>query len=478
MRDFLPADVRRRTYVIDAVREVYERYGFEPLETPAVENLDTLMGKYGEEGNQLIFAIQKRGESFDAAMRELTTAAVAVAAGAGADESGAKAGRPMTAAQARELTDLALRYDLTVPLARVVAEYRAQMPKFFKRYQIQPVWRADRPARGRFREFYQCDVDILGSTSLLVESELCAAVCDVLTKLGFTGFTIRMNHRQLLSGILDVAGVPADRAGDALIALDKLDKIGRDGVIADMTARNIDAEVASRLLGLFVADAAAQDPIERVAAFVGDHAVSTAALDDLRRILAFASHTSANGRIVIDPSLARGLSYYTGAIMEVNVPDLAGSLGGGGRYDNLVGMFLGQQVPACGFSLGLERIIVVMTERGMFPEGLDAAPADVMVTIWNADRIGDTLALARDLRAAAVEGSAGANSRALRVDVYPELDKIGRQFKYASSRGIAKVVVIGDDEVAQGTVTIKDMRTGEQQTVPRAEAAAIVRQQQ
>jgi histidyl-tRNA synthetase len=467
MRDFLPADVRRRTYVIDVVREVYERYGFEPLETPAVENLETLMGKYGEEGNQLIFPILKRGDQFTASLEQV---------------------KQGTGGTAKDLADLALRYDLTVPLARVVAEYRAQLPKFFKRYQIQPVWRADRPARGRFREFYQCDVDICGSKSLIVEAEMCAAVSDVLTRLGFTNFAIRLNHRQLLAAILDVAGVPAERAGDALVALDKLDKIGRDGVLKDMTARQIDEAAANRLLGLFTGvqadgssaegsapvDAASNAAtLEKLAAFVGDHAVGKAALDDLRTILAYVTPTSAHGRLAVDPSLARGLSYYTGAIVEVAVSDLAGSLGGGGRYDNLVGMFSNQDVPAAGFSLGLERIIVVMTERGMFPEGLDAAPADVMVTVWNAEKIGDALALARDLRAAVVPAD-GPGGRRLRVDVYPEADKIGKQFKYAGDRKIPHVVVAGDDELAQGTVTIKNMRTGEQKTVRREAAATAL----
>ena len=273
--------------------------------------------------------------------------------------------------------------------------------------------------------------------------------------LGFTNFAIRLNHRQLLAAILEVAGVPAERAGDALVALDKLDKIGRDGVLQDMTARQIDEAAANRLLELFTGgdgssgdgaatnapalDAASNaSTLDRLAAFVGDHAVGKAALDDLRTILAHAAPTSAHGRLTIDPSLARGLSYYTGAIVEVAVSDLAGSLGGGGRYDNLVGMFLGQDVPACGFSLGLERIIVVMTERGMFPEGLDTAPADVMVTVWNAEKIGDALALARDLRAAELPGG-----RRLRVDVYPEADKIGKQFKYAGEPQHPQVVVGG-----------------------------------
>ena len=216
MRDFLPDDVRKREYVIGVVKSVYERYGFEPLETPAVENIETLMGKYGEEGNQLIFKILKRG------VHESTGEA-----------------------------DLALRYDLTVPLARVVAEYKEKLPKFFKRYQIQPVWRADRPARGRFREFYQCDVDVLGSPSMVVEAEICAAAGEVLRTLGFNDFTIRMNHRKVLTGILGVAGVALEKHEAALIALDKLEKIGRDGVKQELNSRGIEAIAADRLLQFF-----------------------------------------------------------------------------------------------------------------------------------------------------------------------------------------------------------------------------------
>src|SRR5262245_42498270 len=213
MRDFLPDDIRRREYVIGIITRVYERYGFEPLETPAVENIETLLGKYGEEGNQLIFKILKRGEH-----------------------------------EATGQADLALRYDLTVPLARVVAQYRSKLPRLFKRYQIQPVWRADRPARGRFREFYQCDVDALGSTSPAVEAEVCAAVSDALNQLGFNDFTLRLNHRQLLTSILDAAGIPEKLHGTALVAVDKLDKIGRDGVKAEMQARGVEPDAAAKLL--------------------------------------------------------------------------------------------------------------------------------------------------------------------------------------------------------------------------------------
>jgi histidyl-tRNA synthetase len=453
MRDFLPADVRRREYVIGVVRGVYERYGFEPLETPAVENIETLTGKYGEEGNQLIFKILKRGEG------EHTGAA-----------------------------DLALRYDLTVPLARVVAEYGERLPKFFKRYQIQPVWRADRPARGRFREFYQCDVDAIGSRSMIVEAEICAAASDALTALGFTNFTIRLNHRQVLAGVLDAAGVAPELHGDALVALDKLDKIGAEGVARELVERGITGEAGVKLLNFFEgvtqlehaaelvsdevldteggatrADALNAAMLGRLVEFLGEHEAGARGVDELRQILQFAGATGA--RIKIDPSLARGLSYYTGAIMEIGVPDLAGSLGGGGRYDNLVGMFSKHQVPACGFSLGLERIIVVMTEREMFPANLSGAAADVLVTIWDESSAGDALALARELRAGG-----------LRVDVYPERgDKVGKQFKYASTRGVPFVAVAGPDERARGEVSLKDMRSGEQQTVHGSAAAETLK---
>ncbi len=447
MRDFLPADVRKREYVIGVIKQVYERYGFEPLETPAVENIETLMGKYGEEGNQLIFKILKRGE------HEKTGEA-----------------------------DLALRYDLTVPLARVVAQYQNELPKFFKRYQIQPVWRADRPARGRFREFYQCDVDVLGSQSMVVEAELIAAASDALVALGFDDFTIRLNHRQVLNGLLDQAGVAREKHADALIALDKMDKAGPEGVAKDLGERGIADESAVQLMRFFEGLAGAEhaldlvdlapadlraaynrDVLGRLVEFIGGHEVGAGGVDDLRQILEFGKAAGVEQKVKLDPTLARGLAYYTGAIIEINVKDLAGSLGGGGRYDNLVGMFLGRDVPACGFSLGLERIIVVMSEREMFPSQLTSSPADVMVTVWNEDSISESMSLATKLR-----GSG------LRVDVYPEVDKMGKQFKYASARGIPFVAIVGDDERARGEVAIKDMQSGEQRSVNRDAAAETI----
>ncbi len=429
MRDFLPADVRKREYVIGVIKSVYERYGFEPLETPAVENIETLMGKYGEEGNQLIFKILKRGEQ---------------------EKSGQ--------------ADLALRYDLTVPLARVVAQYQNDLPKFFKRYQIQPVWRADRPARGRFREFYQCDVDVLGSRSMVVEAELIAAASDALVALGFNDFEIRVNHRQVLIGLGDRVGIQRDQIAPALTTIDKLDKIGYDGVEKELSER-VGPTPAAKLINFF-RELASLDPaavLGRLTEFIGDDDHGSIGVSELRSVMVLSESAGVAARIRLDPSLARGLSYYTGAIMEINVADLAGSLGGGGRYDNLVGMFLGKDVPACGFSLGLERIIVVMTERNMFPAELVSSPADVMVTIWNEESVGESLALATELR-----------SQGLRVDLYPEADKMGKQFKYASSRNVPFVVIVGDDERARGEVAIKDLRSGEQRSEKRADVASAL----
>ena len=427
MRDFLPADVRRREFVVGVIREVYERYGFEPLETPAVENIETLLGKYGEEGNKLIFKILRRGEH-----------------------------------EASGEADLALRYDLTVPLARVVAECQGKLPRFFKRYQVQPVWRADRPARGRFREFYQCDIDAIGSTSIVVEAELLAAICEVMATLGFADFVVRLNHRRVLIALLESAGVPEAQQGDALVALDKLEKVGPDGMAREFAARGIDGAAASACLSLFAGDPTERphETLARLGQVLGGHN----ALDELASLVGLCESTPAAGRIRVDPSLARGLSYYTGAIMEIAVPDLAGSLGGGGRYDHLIGMFLGHDVPACGFSLGLERILVVMTERNMFPPSIEHGAVDVMVTLWSDLTRPEALALAAELRRAG-----------LRVDVYPEPDKLGKQFKYASSRQVPFVAILGDDERAAGRVALKDMRSGAQQGVPRGDAAAFIK---
>lgn len=494
MRDFLPSDVRKREYVIGIIKKVYESYGFEPLETPAVENIETLTGKYGEEGNQLIYKILKRGEKLDANAGE------------------------------KDLADLALRYDLTVPLARVVANHKNDLPRFFKRYQIQPVWRADRPARGRYREFYQCDVDAIGSDSMVVEAELCAAVSEILERLGFNDFVIRINHREILREILNASGVSEEKYSEILVSIDKLDKIGHEGVLREFSEKGLEEETGNKVISAFSKpNPYLQDSfkvkgssfknlrsLEKLAAFIGNKKTEslekdpinvwqdaiieaypsdvqnhkrykedilnwlieltgnnengTKAIEELYEFYQFSWEISAGTYIEFDPSLARGLSYYTGVIFEINVPDLSGSLGGGGRYDGLIGMFGKEQIPACGFSLGLERILVVMEERGMFPKELSENSADVLVTIWNEETIGESLKLAAELR-----------KENLRVLVYPETDKLGKQFKYAGQINVPFVCVLGETELAENKVTLKNMLTSEQDIISREDIASKIK---
>lgn len=468
MRDFLPSDVRKREYVIGIIKEVYQKYGFEPLETPSVENLETLTGKYGEEGNQLIFKILKRGEKLDLSEGE------------------------------KGLSDLALRYDLTVPLARVVANYKDKLPKFFKRYQIQPVWRADRPARGRFREFYQCDVDAIGSSSMVVEAELISAVCEILQRLGFEDFVVLLNHRKVLRGMLEVSEVTEEKQIDALVALDKFDKIGEQGVLKELVERGVGTEEnAKNLLIQFIElmklhimpvsenpreltlayemkerNEANEVILEKLNKAIGDNDFGKKGIDSVKEILNLVKNLPAWGRLRFQPNLARGLSYYTGAIFEIGLNQLddkgnlqfAGSIGGGGRYDGLIGMFGKEQIPACGFSLGLERILVVMEERGMFPPELQTNSADVMVTIWNEESIAESLKLANELR-----------SEDLRVLVYPEADKLGKQFKYAGQINVPFVCILGENELAENKVAVKNMVTGEQEVVEREEVGEKVK---
>ncbi len=469
MRDFLPSDVRKRNYVIGIIKEVYESYGFEPLETPAVENIETLMGKYGEEGNQLIFKILKRRDAF---WEELEDFAEKVKNGSYDDDN------PIYPPSIENsFCDLALRYDLTVPLARVVGNNKNDLPKFFKRYQIQPVWRADRPARGRFREFYQCDVDAIGSSSMVVEAELISAVSEILERLGFRDFEIRLNHRLLLDAMMINATIEREKRSNVLIALDKLDKIGKDGVKEELTRLNIPENSIETLFYLTTnKDFFSVGKMERYVPSTDNFAVNCEMLEHLcqyfkdfpsnsaqnivaneafgklKKIVDLTRDASGRNHLKIDASLARGLSYYTGTIMEINVPDLAGSLGGGGRYDGLIGMFGKEQIPACGFSLGLERILVVMDERNMFPPEIAAStPAEVMVTIWNEETIGESLKLANELR-----------SQGLRVAVYPEADKFGKQLKYANSINVPFVCKISEEEVEESKVKLIDMMSGEE----------------
>ncbi|MDZ7266430.1 MAG: histidine--tRNA ligase [candidate division KSB1 bacterium] len=427
-RDFLADELRKRRQVIRVIQEVYESFGFEPLETPAFENLSTLLGKYGEEGDQLLFRILRRGEKLQEVL----------AAGARSQN---------------ELSDLALRYDLTVPLARVMARYRSQLPRFYKRYQIQPVWRADRPARGRFREFMQCDLDVCGSSSLLVEAEVLAAACTVLDRLQFNAYNLSLNHREILRGLIETAGVPAELEESALVAVDKLDKLGTAGVHAELLQRGLAAPAAEKLLRLLAEVQDLPHNEQRLARLREElhRPAAVAGLEALRTILDLSRDTAAGPRLVISPSLARGLSYYTGAIFEVIVPGAAGSLGGGGRYDGLVGMFAGQAIPACGFSLGLERVVLMMEEQGRFAE--TAGAVQVMLVNF-AETQAEILALARRLRGMGVT-----------CDVHPEVAGLKQQFNYAASRNVQYVAFYGQREKDSGRLRLKRQADGTELTL-------------
>ncbi len=439
MRDYLPDAVVKRRYVLGKVESVFQRYGFLPLETPTMEHLATLLGKYGDEGDQLLYRVLHRGERLS---RVLMQDKVEMA----------------------DLAELGLRYDLTVPLARVVAQYGHLLPRFFKRYQIQPVWRADRPAKGRFREFYQCDVDITGTTSLLAEAEVVNAISEVLVDLGFGNFSIALNHRAVLRSMIEVTGIGHALEETALVAIDKLDKIGPAGVQDELTARGIAPEAAQRLLDLTTVTQD-KDNLQTLQALREMIPLPQAqqALADLETLCTLTSAAPAGGRLRIAPALARGLSYYTGPIFEVVSEDFSGSLGGGGRYDHLVGMFSNKQVPAVGFSMGLERILLLMEEQQMFPDL--RMTAQVMVCPLPDTALAPVLGLVTRLRQAGMT-----------VELYPEPARLGRQLANADDLHIPYALIVGPDEVAQQRYTLKHLATGAQQQLNEAELLATLRQ--
>ena len=383
----MPPAVRQRQYVISVIRQVYEAYGFEPLETPTLERLDALSGKYGEEGDQLMFKVLLRGQPLVQGIEQ----AAALLAQPGAVIEG-RSGKTAPGA-AVLLADLGLRYDLTVPLARAYAAHQAELPAVFKRYQIQPVWRADTPGKGRLREFYQCDVDVVGSTSLLVEAEVAGAALECVRRLGFTECSLRLNHRGLLRAVVERAGLGPGQEVDAITAIDKLDKVGREGVDRELAERGVAEAARSALLELLAGGAT----LERVEQFLAGHAAGEQAIGELRRLLQLSEQTAAAGQLRFDLALARGLGYYTGCIFELASPKFSGSLGGGGRYDGLIGLFLGRAVPACGFSLGFERLLLLMEEGGLFPA--DLAGLDVLLGATSEEAAAELLGAARELRA-------------------------------------------------------------------------------
>jgi len=415
-RDFLAPEVEAREAAFATIRRVFERYGFEPLQTPAFERLETLTGKYGEEGDKLVFKILRRGEH-----------------------------------EASGEADLALRYDLTVPLARVAAEYSGQLPMPYKRYAIAPVWRADRPGKGRFREFTQCDLDVVGSSSPLADAEVVCALADVLDELGVPEFTFLVNSRRALAGLLEAYQVPEALGAGTLITLDKLDKLRPDAVAEELVGRGLPHDTAEALVG----DLNADDAVERTRKALASNDAGRAGLDEVDQFLALVDGQVPAERIAFTPRLVRGLEYYTGVIFEVVAPGTPGSIASGGRYDGLIARLGGQDAPACGGSLGIERILPLIGE------GSDRARvADVAVPIMGEDLAGDAFRLAAKLRRAG-----------LRVVTYLGASgKLGRQLKWASDRGARYAAILGPDERAADEVTLRDMGSGEQARVALAEA--------
>ncbi len=422
-RDFLPDAMARRHHAFSLIREVYERYGFAPMDTPAFERLEVLQGKMGEEAENLIFKILKRGEG---------------------EETGE--------------ADLALRYDLTVPMARFVAANSGQLPMPFKRYAIAPVWRAERAQRGRFREFYQCDVDTIGSDSLVADAEPLLAAGEVYDGLGLSGWEIQVNSRKALRALVASYGVPAELEEATLVAVDKLDKVGVDGVGAELRERGITAEAAEALAD----DLGADDFVDRVRTRLEQTERGREGLHEVDTVLSLVQPHLAGGTAVFHPELARGLGYYTGPIFEVRHEGLGSSIGGGGRYDGLVGMFSGQDVPATGFSIGIERLLLVLEEAGT----VDAAGPEVFVTVFDEEATGDALDVAGRLRAAGIA-----------TDLWVgRPGKLGKQFKQADRRGARLALVRGADERAAGTVGVKDLASGEQSTISLDDVVDHVRQ--
>ncbi len=423
-RDFLPEQVIRRNYIFDIIRSVFERYGYRPIETPAMEKLDTLTGKYGEEGDRLIFKILNNGDFLSKVPGQIL------------EEKASNKAVSM-------LSKRALRYDLTVPFARFVVQHRNDLQLPFKRYQIQPVWRADRPQKGRYQEFYQCDVDVVGSASLMYEAELIAIYAEVFEALKLP-VTIRINNRKILAGIAEVAGI-ADRMIEMTVALDKLDKIGAEKVAREMTSKGIANDAAERVLQLIQLSS-----LEEMQAAMQDSATGVSGIRELQEALAFFGETLP-ANVSVDFTLARGLNYYTGFITEVTVDGPAmGSIGGGGRYDDLTGVFGMPGVSGVGISFGAERIYDAMEELGLFPASLEL-DARVIVLAMDADSHKHGFTIAQSLR-----------KEGISTDIYPEPAKFKKQMKYADQRGIPFALIIGEEERNSGMFTLKDLKTGQQ----------------
>lgn len=438
-RDFLPTDVARRTYIFDTIRSVFQLYGFAPIETPSFELSSTLLGKYGEEGDRLIFRILNSGDKMKKAD------VVALEAG----------NLPRFA---NSLAEKALRYDLTVPFARFVVQHQNELSFPFKRYQIQPVWRADRPQHGRYQEFYQCDADVVGSDSLLFEVDFVQIFDQVLSKLRIPGFTIKINNRKILSGIAEVSG-EADKLVDITVAIDKLDKIGEDGVVEELKQKGVSENAIAIIRPLFELSGSNAERLTKMRAFLKNSEIGTKGIDELEFVLEQSEKLGLERAVLeFDVTLARGLNYYTGAIFEVKVHDVKmGSICGGGRYDDLTGLFGLSGMSGVGISFGADRIYDVLLELNLFPDETQNS-LSILFANFGDQEAACAMQLAKDLRASGVD-----------CEVYPTAAKMQKQFKYADARKAAFVAIIGENELKEGIIQVKDMESGVQESLSKLE---------
>ena len=439
-RDFTSLEVSRRKYIINILQKNFELFGFQPLETPSFENLSTLTGKYGEEGDRLIFKILN--SSINEAKEDKKTQMLT--------DFQKALDKPFSA---ESLTDKALRYDLTVPFARFVAMNHGKLTFPYKRYQIQPVWRADRPQKGRFREFYQCDADVVGSESLWQEVDLVQLYLKSFAQLKVS-VTIHINNRKILSGLAEYAGI-TDKLIDFTVALDKLDKIGKDGVVKELLERNISQESIDKLDFLFnQSNDALENLLQLKEKFVGNE-IGLKGVEELEFVITQSLNLGIDiQNLVFDITLARGLDYYTGAIFEVKADEAQmGSIGGGGRYDNLTEVFGVKNVPGIGISFGLDRIYLVMEELNLFPEEA-ASNVEYLFANFGGEETSEALKLIIQLR-----------EKGISAELYPESAKINKQFTYAEKKGIKNLVFLGEEELKNNTVTFKNLEAGEQKTV-------------
>lgn len=448
MRDFGPQEVARRSYIIQHIREVFECYGFEPLETPAMELLSVLTGKYGEEGDQLLFRVLNSGDFLkDVSANDL--------------EKGARYLSSL-------ICEKGLRYDLTVPFARYVVMHQHELAFPFKRYQIQPVWRGDAPQKGRYREFYQCDADVVGTDSLLCEAEIILMMREVFARLGISDYTIRLNHRQLLAAMSEWVGA-AGQEQALCVAIDKLDKIGQEGVWKELQQKGFEPSQIQRLIPLLELNTAFDDTMATLAKQLGQLDSASKAIADLQSLREWVEAASgcswAQLPVRLDLTLARGLSYYTGTIFEVRINNVnIGSVSGGGRYDNLTGVFGKEGLSGVGFSFGLDRLYDVMEALGLFPQAARAG-AQVMFVHFDHESNRQLLPILQAVRAAGI-----------RAELYPTADKLKKQMKYADKKGIAWVVLAGSQELQQDSLQIRNMQTGEQLSLPLSQVVVTLQE--